>query len=463
VADHLGDAVAIRGGDVSVRRDRFFVPLENNLFKAAAAAGLFGDRETYLNGVPAGRAGNQLQTETDVISIGPDLQLMTNPGEAFPALMLGSPWGVEDAACPERPNPPVPAWHLSATHRFQVGLANDMIGYEIPAWGYSSSPGAFSYNGPPDNGGVASCANDGDDVDRAGHQHKLETEGAGPTASNMVAEHLAALADRDPDALAKIRRGRYLYADGSTSRRPQRALGDSGTEDAVGVWLADPDADGLVAGTGTIIAIGGIAAFGDQRVDGTGRFMDYDGQPQSGPGISTRGMRAPTVASDDATGRYYLNVYPALGGGKLGSARDFCKDSRPPRSRIGSRWTRVAGGRLRIRGTAADAGCAEPGTVSRPGRVADVRVSVARRVGRSDCRFLRPNGRLAGHPRPCAEPIELTASGQERWKVAVELRHLPKGRYLIRARASDGSGNRQRLPTGRRGPNAASIRLRHGY
>ena len=35
--------------------------------------------------------------------------------------MLGSPWGIEDASCPSRADPPVPTWHASAKHRFQVG------------------------------------------------------------------------------------------------------------------------------------------------------------------------------------------------------------------------------------------------------------------------------------------------------------------------------------------------------
>ncbi len=465
VADHLGDARTLRGGAIGVRRDQFFVPLENNLFKAAAAAGLFGERQTYLNGVPAGRAGNELQTETDVISIGPDLQLMTNPGEAFPALMLGSPWGIEDASCPDRPNPPVPAWHMNATYRFQVGLANDLIGYEIPAWAYSSSPGAFSYEGPPDNGGPATCFNDADDVDAAGHQHKLETEGAGPTASNLVAEHLTALADLDPDPLAGIRRGRYLFADGSVSRRDQRPLG-GGSEDAVGVWLADPGADSLVPGTGTIIALPGIAGFGEQPVDESGSFMDYDGQAQPGPDLSSRGMLTPANGSPEITSRRYLDVYPKLSSSPLGRAHGSdlppCTDRRPPTSRITRVHLLRGKHQLRIAGRATDSGCDDPGTLARPGAVADVRLDVAKRSGSHRCRFLRPRGRLQTRHHRCSKPIDLVPVGLEHWRLRLKVRHLPRGHYLIRARAADDSGNEERLRSAGSGLNTVRVWFKRG-
>ena len=48
-----------------------------------------------------------------VVDVGPDLQLLANPGEAFPALMVGSHWGIEDASCPDRPNPPVVIKHIT--------------------------------------------------------------------------------------------------------------------------------------------------------------------------------------------------------------------------------------------------------------------------------------------------------------------------------------------------------------
>jgi hypothetical protein len=297
----------------------FFAPLENNLFKAAAAAGLFGKRQLYTDGVPTGRTGHDLKTSVATVNVGPDLQFLANPGEAFPALMLGSPWGVDEVGCPERPNPPVPTWHAYAANRFQIGLADDMIGYEEPAWSFSSVPGAFTYYGPPDHGGPATCTDDLDDKDSKGHQHKLETEGAGPTASNLVASHLTRLLERDPDPVAQVRQGRYIFRDGSLSRRPDRPAADGdGTEGAVGVWLAKPGSDRLSPGSGKIVALPGIGSFGDRRVDVSGRFMDYDGRFQESPDVTTRGMSTGRRSAPDK--RYYLKVYPALTAPSLGPA-----------------------------------------------------------------------------------------------------------------------------------------------
>ena len=143
-------------------------------------------------------------------------------------------------------------------------LADDLIGYLIPAWGFSSEPGTFT----------TTCFNDADNKDPRGHQHKLEDESVGPTAGNLVAEHLTALLDKRPDPTAHIVRGRFVHADGSLSRR---AAG------AVGVRLAG----------GRVLTNGHGA-----------RFMDYGGAPQSGPDIRTRGM----IGDDGA--RWYLDVYP---------------------------------------------------------------------------------------------------------------------------------------------------------
>ncbi len=294
VAAQAPGAVRLRPGTPSLRTSRLYVPLENNLFKAAAAAGLFGERQTYLNGLPAGRAGDELLTEVAVADLGPDLQLIANPGEAFPALMLGSPWGIDQVGCPDRPNPPVPTWRAYARFRLQVGLANDMIGYEIPPWAFSSQPGVFATS----YGDDLTCVNDSSDKDPRGHQHKLETEGIGPTASAMVAGALASLLAKQPDPSARVEPGRFVQPDGTLTRT---------AEGAVGAWIDDPP------GSGTLVALPGISAFGSRPVDLHGRFMDYDGAAQDGPDVTTRGMQAGA--------RWYLDVFPALSGPQLGPAR----------------------------------------------------------------------------------------------------------------------------------------------
>jgi hypothetical protein len=299
----------IRPGAVRLRRTEFDVPLENNIFKAAAAAGLFGQRQTYTGGVAVGQLGTDLRTSVSVVDLGPDLQLLANPGESFPALMVGSHWGIEDAGCPDRANPPVPTWHARATYRFQVGLADDLIGYLIPAWGFSTAPGVYP----------TTCVNDQDDKDPKGHQHKLETESVGYTASNRVAEELTKLLAGDPDPKAAVRQGRWVRTDGSTSRRP---------ENAVGLYLAD----------GTVLAAAPVTGFARHAVVRGARFIDYDGAVQSAPDITTHGMVRPDGS------RVYVDVYPAMTVPALGSART----SRQPATGAG---TVTAHGRLPATGT----------------------------------------------------------------------------------------------------------------
>jgi hypothetical protein len=294
VAAQAQKAKQLRFGTVTLDRREFDVPVENNGFRALAQAGIFDNRPTYNSGVYAGRSGRDIRTEVGVLNVGPDLQLIANPAESFPALMLGSPWGIEDAECPNRPNPSVPTWHARAPYRFQVGLANDLIGYMIPAWAAFTNPELYTV----------------DDCQSSKHNHGLDSESVGPTASNAVANQLTALLKKHPDPTAQIRLGRFVMADGSLSHRP---------EGAVAVWLTDPGSRSLTPGSGKIIAIKGITGFGDRRVDSGGKFMDYDGRPQGVANILTRGMLV--YGCDGAVAkRYYVNVYPALSGGPLGSA-----------------------------------------------------------------------------------------------------------------------------------------------
>src|SRR5207249_2512544 len=165
------------------------------------------------------------------------------------------------ASCPDRPNPPVPDWHARGRWRFQIGLADDLIGYLIPAWGFSSEPGTYT----------TTCFNDDDNKDPRGHQHKLEDESVGPTAGNLVAQHLTALLDHRPDERAHIVQGRFLLPDGTRTRRAAGAVG-----------IEVPD--------GRAFALSGITGFGDHPVAGHARFMDYGGAVQDRPDIRTRGM-----------------------------------------------------------------------------------------------------------------------------------------------------------------------------
>jgi hypothetical protein len=245
------------------------------------------------------------------------VQFLTIPGEGFPGLILGNPWGIEDASCPTqetpldpaRDNPPVPAWHAHAPFRFEAGLTQDFIGYMLPAWAFVSETGTY----------ISTCHTDKDDKDSKGHQHKLEDEGVGPTASNAVATQLAALLDKHPDPVAHIVQGRYLYADGSTSRRPLATAADGSNQQAVAIWIAAAGASALTPGQGRILALNGVSAIGGRPANAGAVFMDYDGQPQTAPDLSTRGMLVRN-ADGSVAERDYLDLYPALSVTPLGKS-----------------------------------------------------------------------------------------------------------------------------------------------
>lgn len=429
----------LRSGKLDFRRTFFTVPLENNAFRAAAAAGLFGDRQTYAAGQPAGRSGTDLLTEVSVLSAGPDLQLIENPGEAFPGLMVGTPFGIEDAPCASRPNPPVPTWNATASYRFQVGLADDMIGYMSPPWAFTAIPGIFA--APPE------CTNDPDtDKDPKGHQHKLETEGVGPSAGGSVADNLTGLLKQQgADPAAVMRPGRFVYADGTLGRRPEGALG---------VWAPGSPA--------TVVALPGTTGFGQYGATATGRLMDYDGAEQPGAGdVTTRGMLL--YACDGSVAkRYYLDLYPAIASApaKLGAATagstevgcgagsegprsgpvpppapvttpsgHVCRDRLSPRTRVSR--ARVSRRRVSVRGHSGDRGCAG---------LSAVLVSVVH--GRNPhCRFVQPNGRLT-RGRRCRRSVLLRARGKRAWHLSLRAR-LPRGRYRVTVRAVDRRGNRE--------------------
>lgn len=291
----LASAQDVPYGAVASRRTVFDTPLGNNLFKAAAAAGLFATRPLYTGGQPTGRVGEDLRSEVALVDVGPEVQMLVWPGEAFPALVLGSPWGIEDASCPERANPPIPTWRSHAAYRFQIGLGGDLLGYLEPPWAWSTTPGVIT----------DTCANNPQtNRDARGHRHKLESESVGPTSGGDAAGALAALVDesgRDP--LAVIRRGRYLAADGTVTRDARQA---------VAVWVAPSDgATALTPGTGTVIALRGIDRFGGTPVSGHGVPMDANGRPQAADDVQTRGF-AETDDAGRVLHRYYLDLYPAL-------------------------------------------------------------------------------------------------------------------------------------------------------
>src|SRR4051794_6467014 len=316
-----------------------------------------------------------------------------------------------------------------------------MIGYMSPPWAFTDVAGI--YTAPPE------CQNDPDtDRDSKGHKHKLETEGVGPTAGGLVADNLTGmLKQQGADPAAAIKRGRFMYADGTLGRSPYNA---------VGIWVAGDSA----SAPGTIIALPGITGLGSRGVDATGRAMDYDGAEQPADGdVITRGMLV--YACDGSVARrYYLDLYPAIDSlPKLGRATTGtvqtgcgagtsgprsgpvvvpqqptgCRDRRAPFTKLKRSAVKVSRKRVSVHGAARDRGCAG---------LRAVLVSIAR-PQKGGCRFVQANGRLSRR-RGCSRWLELRARGTRFWKLGLKA-PLPRGRYVVRARAVDKLGHRSHV------------------
>jgi hypothetical protein len=111
-----------------------------------------------------------------------------------------------------------------------------------------------------------------------------------------------------------------------------------------------------------------------------------------------------------------------------------CLDTFRPTARLNATWARGFK-RGVINGSATDRGCGASGA----GKLTQVRVSVARRVG-SKCQHVLSNGRL-GRATNCA-PRWLVAKGTASWSLKLR-RKLPTGKYVVRVSAVDSAGNVQ--------------------
>lgn len=297
---------------ITALTEQFNVPLQNQLFIAAFASGLFAHRTSATvspcldaTGIPR----TCFLTEVGLLDFGPQLQMLVNPGEAYPALIEGHPFGAEQMSCPERAEPPVPAWHARAEHKLEMGLGNDMIGYEIPSPAWFADPAVVV--DPTCPLGAQFQSDPTADYDRNDQYHKLESESAGQDAGNLIAQHLAALADAAGGAAARtIESGRFLMQSGAFTRK--------GADGPVGMWLLPPGATSFTPGTGVLVAVSGISAFGSVPVTYHGVFIDFDGKPQAAPDIDTRGMLV--IGPHGRVTRYFLDPYAVLSGNAPGAA-----------------------------------------------------------------------------------------------------------------------------------------------
>jgi hypothetical protein len=249
------------------------VELENNLFKAAFAAGLFPDRSGYADSgcSVAAKSPTFLKTDVGVLTLGP-IQLAYSPGEVFPFTEIRG--AIDEAMMPFPTNCyeamsenyscgtplPMTPWvsaQMTQPYRFLVGLGEDMIGYMFPPGNFVGSEGQVAKEP-----WVAYQKAKKTGHDRFGHGHADDAESVGPYAGLAVTEGLAGLLAGDGRA-SKVLPGLYIDAGGHLSVSPFASGAFTG---AVGVQiLRHGRARKLLIGHGA----GGWATFDAQRDSGT--------------------------------------------------------------------------------------------------------------------------------------------------------------------------------------------------
>lgn len=197
------------------------LPLDNRYLRILLAKGVI-QRETFTNGRPVKppEVGQEIRTEVGLITFydransekgrpgrsdHPLAQIVTLPGELFPEIALGGYleddgpcWATTDrkkamdgigkeriaAAQPGRIKEPVLLDHLKAPFTFLLGLANDELGYIVPANDFVFP----TYNPGPVFG-----------VDRCGSKdHYEETLSASSKMAPLVTQALVALIKNEP-------------------------------------------------------------------------------------------------------------------------------------------------------------------------------------------------------------------------------------------------------------------------
>ena len=170
-----------------------------------------------------------------------------------------------------------------------------------------------------------------------------------------------------------------------------------------------------------------------ERTGGPTVLTDASGEAAAGPrptDILAETPRAPASAQ--------LPDVIGVGGSTLRTRAGACADLAAPVT--ATTLQRVRAGRLVLRGTARDSGCAAgAGRAATKGTVASVQVTVAKPVAGGACRFVTARGHHS-KPMPCSSSVALVAKGTRTWSLTTRSKLAP-GRYRVTVRAYDSRGN----------------------
>ena len=270
----LEGAQTVGVASIASQRQSICVPLENNLFKAAFAAGLFPDRPEYSDSActveakppsAAARTGAArtgaassggassasaeapvyLKSGVGVLTLG-RVQLAYSPGEVFPFTEVRG--AIDEAQMPFPTNCfesmtenyycgtplPMTGWisaKMTRRYRFLVGLGEDMIGYMFPPGNFVGSEGEVSSEPWASYQAAKKTGHD-----RFGHGHSDDAESVGPYSGLQVTEALEKLLAGDGRGLHVVP---GLFADccGHLSDSP---FASGAFEGAVGVETLPP-------------------------------------------------------------------------------------------------------------------------------------------------------------------------------------------------------------------------------
>lgn len=226
----LAGARSVKPKALSAQQLPICVELENNLFKAAFAAGLFPDRSGFADSgcSVAAKSPTFLKSGVGVLTLGP-VQLAYSPGEVFPFTEVRG--AIDEKLMPFPTNCyeamsenyfcgsplPMTQWtsaEMTQPYRFLVGLGEDMIGYLFPPGNFVGSEGEVAKEP-----WVAYQKAKKTGHDRFGHGHADDAESVGPYAAMAMTGALQQLLASDGRA-SQVTPGAFLDGAGHLSISP---------------------------------------------------------------------------------------------------------------------------------------------------------------------------------------------------------------------------------------------------